>query len=88
MFDFEHTREADRVLQEGEWVYKQKSPLLDRWNPEVGCFRKGVQAKSAWVRLVGLPLFLCDRVSFKQVGDACGGFLGVDEETAGWKNLQ
>lgn len=27
-----------------------------------------------------LPLCLWHRVFFKQVGDACGGYLGVDEE--------
>ncbi|RVW28792.1 hypothetical protein CK203_108244 [Vitis vinifera] len=74
-----HTREADRVLQEGEWVYKQKSPLLDRWNPEVGCFRKGVQAKSAWGwmrRLQDGRIY--SRLGFwsRQMGGRCLQFTG------------
>ena len=66
LFEIEYAEETDRVLQEREQVYNHKSLLLERWSPEVGCFRKGVQAKSAWVRLVGLPWFLWD--SFPQTG--------------------
>ena len=40
------------------------------------------------MRIVGLPLCLWHRDFFRQVGDACGGYLGVDEETMGNRNLQ
>ena len=83
LFEFESTKEVERVLQEGEWIYKQKFLFLERWAPTTGCFREGVQAKSAWVRIMGLPLCLWHREFFKQVGDACGDYLGVDEKTMG-----
>ena len=87
LFEFESSKEAERVMQEGERIYKQKFLFLDRWAPTTGCF-KGVKAKSAWVRIMGLPLCLWHREFFKQVGDACGGYLGVDEKTMRGENLQ
>ncbi|RVW81126.1 hypothetical protein CK203_044684 [Vitis vinifera] len=48
LFEFESTKEVERVLQEGEWIYKQKFLFLERWAPTTGRFREGVQAKSAW----------------------------------------
>ena len=39
-------------------------------------------------RIVGLLLFLWQRDFFNKVGDAHGGYLGVDQETTGGKNLQ
>lgn len=62
--------------------------MLERWVLTNGCYREGVLAKVAWVRIVGLPLCLWHRDFFKQVGDACEGFLGVDEQLVGGKNLQ
>ena len=88
LFEFENPKEVERVLQEGERIFKQKTLVLERWDPTIGCNREGVHAKEAWVRLVGLPLCLWHRDFFKQVGDACEGFLGVDEESVGGKNLQ
>ena len=37
--------------------------------------------KEAWVRVMGLPLHLWTSETLKQIGDGCGGFLKVDEET-------
>ena len=37
--------------------------------------------KEAWVRVIGLPLHLWTRETLKQIGDGCGGFQKVDEET-------
>ena len=37
---------------------------------------------------MGLLLCLWHTDFFRQVGDACGGYLGVDKETMGNRNLQ
>ncbi|RVW74531.1 hypothetical protein CK203_053789 [Vitis vinifera] len=50
--------EVERVLLEGVRVFNGKVLMLDRWSPETGLLKEGVQARSAWVRLVGLLLFL------------------------------
>ena len=34
-----------------------------------------------WVRLLGLPLHLWSHLILKRIGDKCGGFDAVDENT-------
>ena len=43
--------------------------------------KKG-QEPEAWIRVVGLPLHLWTGEILKKVGDSCGGFVALDEETA------
>ncbi|RVW12515.1 hypothetical protein CK203_082428 [Vitis vinifera] len=57
--------------------YRRKRLWLDKWVPEAGCVREGVEVGEVWVRLLGLPLFLWDNDFFKQFGDACGSFVAV-----------
>ena len=47
-----------------------------------------MQTNEVRVRILGLPLFLWDGEFFKQVGDACGGFVMMDEETSNCCKLQ
>ncbi|RVW88495.1 hypothetical protein CK203_043836 [Vitis vinifera] len=44
--------------------------------------------KEVWVKVVGLPLHLWSREVFKSVGERCGGFIAMDEETAFFSQLQ
>ena len=62
--------------------------LLQKWGPEVGCFRNGSHAKEVWVKVVGLPLHLWSREVFKSIGESCGGFIAFDEETTFISQLQ
>ena len=41
-----------------------------------------------WVRIFGLPLHLWGMSFFKSLGDACGRFVSVDEDTKERRNLQ
>lgn len=45
LFEFENAGEVERVLQEGEWVYKQRIIPLNKWGLEVGCLSNEVQVK-------------------------------------------
>ena len=38
-------------------------------------------SKKSWVRVVGLPLHYWSGEMFKRIGECCGGFVEVDEET-------
>ena len=40
------------------------------------------------MRVVGLPFHLWSREVFKRIGESCGGFIAVDEETALFSQLQ
>ena len=81
LFDFELPFKAERVLTRGKRSIKENFIILDRWNPEVGCLCKNSNADEAWVRVVGLPLHLWSLEVFKRIGDGCGGFVVVDEDT-------
>lgn len=45
---------------------------LDLWRSDIACFKESV--------CVGLSVHLWGREFFKMLGDACGGFVVVDEE--------
>ena len=88
LFEFQNKWEADMVLLRGSRRFKDRDFLLQRWGPVVGCTWKESFAKEVWVRVVGLPLHLWSREVFKRIGDCCGGFVAVDEETALFSQLQ
>ncbi|RVW67642.1 hypothetical protein CK203_063060 [Vitis vinifera] len=54
LFEFKLAREAEKALQEGLSVFRQRPLKLERWSPTICCL----------------------------MGDACGGYVGVDKETA------
>ena len=54
---------------------------MERWRPVSGCVKNKNLRKEAWVKVLGLPLHLWTKETLKQIGDGCGGFLKVDEET-------
>ncbi|RVW13055.1 Transposon TX1 uncharacterized 149 kDa protein [Vitis vinifera] len=76
------------VLARGKRRVKDNVLFLEKWHPEVGCFCNGANANEAWVRVVGLPLHLWSREVFKLIGDGCGGFIAVDENTNSMAELQ
>ncbi|RVW30578.1 hypothetical protein CK203_086079 [Vitis vinifera] len=94
------TGELGDSLWVHEWAYERWSLkggvadvlrrefLLQKWGPEVGCFRNGSHAKEVWVKVVGLPLHLWSREVFKSIGESCGGFIAFDEETTFISQLQ
>ena len=65
---------------------------LRSWGEDLGCSSQGSSEVKAWVRVVGLPVHLWSRTVMEKIGDACGGFLAVDEETdklgeLGWARI-
>ena len=84
LLEFEAEEEAERVLKRGTRCFKDKVSHLERWSEDAGCLQEGSQAQEVWVRVVGLPLQCWNEEMFKRIGDYCGGFVEVDEET---KNL-
>ena len=54
----------------------------------MGCSQNGELVKDVWVRVVGLPLHFWSREVFRKIGDCCGGFVVLDEDTAAFKELQ
>ena len=60
--------------------FEGKRLPMDWQRLDADCLREGVSAKDLWVKEVGLPLHLLGKEMFKQLGDACGGFMIVDAD--------
>ena len=81
LFEFTNVGDAQKVLEEGSCFLNGVRLSLDWWAPTVGCSRMEFQRDVSWVRIPGLPLQFWSMEFFKMVGDACGDFVDVDEET-------
>lgn len=79
--EFEDGEEVERVLKRGVRRFKDKLLLLEKWSAGVGCLHLGNHAKEVWVRMVGLMLHFWNGKVFRKIGDCCGGFIRVDEDT-------
>ena len=51
LFDFEASSKANSVLNRGLKLFENKCLSLNRWDPQVGCFRNRFQAKEVWVSI-------------------------------------
>ena len=81
LFEFDFLEDSNYVMERGCNVFRGGVLNLERWRPESGCVKNKNFRKEAWIRVLGLPLHLWNRETLKQIGDGCGGFLKVDEET-------
>ena len=82
LFGFESPNEARRILREGTGRFGGFPIYLREWGKDVGCKVGRERCRTAWVRLLGLPLHLWSHLVLKRIGDKCGGFDAVDENTA------
>ena len=78
---FDSSEEAIWVMENGSRIFRGGVMQLEWWTPSSGC--KGIrdQEIEAWIRVVGLPLHLWTGEILKKMGDSCGGFVALDEET-------
>ena len=81
LLDFEDLEEARRVVSSGNHATEGVKVGLDFWSPRSGCWTEEEERKEIWVRLVGLPVSIWSPEILKRVGDECGGFITVDEQT-------
>ena len=92
LFEFESKEEVDRVLMYGKRRFGTNLVHLRIWGEDMGCSSQGDSEEKAWVRVVGLPVHLWSKKVMEKIGDACGGFLAVDEDTdklgeLGWARI-
>ena len=81
MLEFDLPEKAKWVLESGRRNFKGGVLQLDWWRPEAGCLRRKDSIKEVWIRVVGLPLHLWKPEILRKLGEACGGFVAVDENT-------
>ena len=81
LFDFGSPNEARRILREKTGSVGGLPISLREWGKDVGC-KFGREGRSTvWIRLLGLSLHLWSLPILKRIGDKCGGFDAVDENT-------
>ena len=61
---------------------------LERWSPKSGCSTEREARNEAWVRILDLPISLWVPSILRRVGEACGGFLGVDPQMERMEELE
>ena len=88
MLEFELMVETKRMLNSGKISVGGFLLRLESWSPKTGCLVEGEKKSEAWVRIVGLPVFLWDPTILRMVGEECGGFLAVDSHTENLEELQ
>ena len=69
------------VLESGRRSFKGGVLQMEWWRPEAGCLRRKDSIQEVWIRVVGLPLHLWKPEILRKLGDACGGFVALDENT-------
>ena len=84
---FELSEEASWVMENSSRICRGGVMKLEWWTPSSGCNGSRDQEKEIWIRVVGLPLHLWTGEILKKVGDNCGGFVALDEDTASKTNL-
>ena len=54
---------------------------LEQWNPRIGCWIENEVRNEVWVKIVGLPISLWSPTILRRVGEECGDFIAVDDQT-------
>lgn len=80
LFELPSKAEANRV-KAGEWFWNGRRLTLEWWSPVTGTGMTTAKSKERWIRAVGIPLHAWTTETFKYIGDKCGGFIGIDEDT-------
>ena len=88
LLEFESLVKAKRVLNSGKRSFGGIHLHLESWSLKTGCLVEGEKRSAAWVKIVGLPVFLWDSIILRRVGEECGGFLVVDSQTEKMEELQ
>lgn len=76
------------MLKMREHRFEKNLLHLEKWSVEAGCMCLGKLAKEVWVRVMGIPFHFWSGEVLKKIGDWCGGFIEVDEETKRFSQLQ
>lgn len=80
LFEFSSIITAEQVV-EGDWSWRNSPVLFQWWNPMICTSSATKSARTTWIRIVGLPLQFWSQSTFKAIGDFCGGWIEIEEET-------
>lgn len=60
---------------------------LEWWSPNAGTERENKHSEHFWIKAFGIPLHAWSLDTFKLIGEKCGGFIGIDEDTKSRNHL-
>lgn len=72
--------EAERI-NVGEWHWDGRSLSLEWWRPVTDTDLASKRSELRWIKAFGIPLHTWSLDTFKTIGESCGGYIGVDEDT-------
>ena len=75
-------------MENGSRIFRGEAMFLEWWSPTIGCEGRKEQESEVWIRVIGLPLHLWSENILKELGDRCGGFVGMDKATTHRKDLR
>ena len=81
LFEFESVREKKWALNFSQRSFKSLALHLVNWNQSIGCSESADLGREAWVRVFGLQIHLWSCNILKKIGDGCGGFIELEEES-------
>lgn len=84
--EFPSKQEAARV-KAGDWFWNGRHLSLDWWSPVTGTSSVSKEVNQRWVKVFGIPSYGWTMSSFQYIGDLCGGFVGIDEDTKNRSHL-
>lgn len=83
---FNSDEQANLFCKNKGWVAIESFYVkFESWDQEAHSFPKLVPSYGGWLRFRGIPLHAWNINTFKQIGDACGGFEEVGNTT--WRKL-
>ncbi|KAF3635734.1 hypothetical protein FXO37_25838 [Capsicum annuum] len=80
LFEFPNKHMTEQIVQR-EWIWRKLMVQLQWWTSLIGCISAQHKRESTWIRAMGLPLHLWFNETFQEIGDRCGGWLRIEEET-------
>ncbi|OIT00303.1 hypothetical protein A4A49_21436, partial [Nicotiana attenuata] len=80
LFQFPSREEAERI-NVGGWHWNGRRLSLEWWTPVAGTDLASKRSELRWIKAFGIPLHAWSLDTFKTIGEFCGGFVGVDEDT-------
>ncbi|XP_019171512.1 PREDICTED: uncharacterized protein At4g02000-like [Ipomoea nil] len=89
LFRFPHSKDLQRVLDDGPWSYENQIFVCDRVPTGTRPEDTKLEAIDFWVQIHGLPTLFASSDFLAQIGDYVGSFIAIDPVNFGgsWKSF-
>lgn len=81
------SRQEAATVKVGDWFWNGRRLSLNGWSPLVDLGMKVLPSGDLWIKAFGIPLHAWSESSFRKIGELCGGYVDIDEDTKKRSNL-